>query len=206
MQVNVHCPIAGLPALLDPELAQCTGRFLPLQADALRSNRLRAQLQEEYPGRFLVGLSHITTGVSAALRMPDAGFWNRLDGTTAPIRFVDLQATPRLQSDAIQSLSLCVSLPRTAGVDLYNDIDGLSALICAMDVVITIDNYVAHLAGRLGRRCVVLLSTVHDWRWQLEGTTMPWYPHTSILRQQEYNDWHTVSAELMKLLERTGRV
>jgi ADP-heptose:LPS heptosyltransferase len=70
-----------------------------------------------------------------------------------------------------------------------------------LDLIITSDTSVAHLAGALGRP--VWLATKHtpDWRWMLKRTDSPWYPTMRLFRQPVRGDWVTVVAELAKSLE-----
>jgi tetratricopeptide (TPR) repeat protein len=65
-----------------------------------------------------------------------------------------------------------------------------------MDLVITVDTAVAHLAGVLGIPVWILLPHVPDWRWGLTGTTTPWYPSALLFRQQQWGGWSTVLKEL----------
>jgi Flp pilus assembly protein TadD len=69
------------------------------------------------------------------------------------------------------------------------DFGDTAALVASMDVVVTPDTAVAHVAGALGKR-VFLLERFHGcWRWRLAATTTPWYPATTIFRQSRFNDW-----------------
>ncbi|MDF1816160.1 MAG: glycosyltransferase family 9 protein [Verrucomicrobiales bacterium] len=71
------------------------------------------------------------------------------------------------------------------------DFADLAAIIEAMDLVVTIDTAVAHLAGALGKRTLCLLSFVPDWRWEIGKEQSTWYPKTRLIRQPAQNDWHT---------------
>ena len=64
-----------------------------------------------------------------------------------------------------------------------------AALIMALDLVISVDTSVAHLAGALGKPVWVLVSHVPDWRWQLDREDTPWYPGAKIFRQSSIEDW-----------------
>lgn len=82
------------------------------------------------------------------------------------------------------------------GLDLFNDLDGLAAAISLCDVVLTIDNVTAHLAGALGKRAIVLVPTGKGryWYWGGEAQSL-WYPSLSLVYQRETGDWGPVLAE-----------
>jgi tetratricopeptide (TPR) repeat protein len=85
------------------------------------------------------------------------------------------------------------------GPDLLDFAD-TAALIVQMDVVITVDTSVAHLAGALGRPVWLLLPFAPDWRWMLERNDSPWYPTMRLFRQPAPHDWGTVIDDVMAAL------
>ncbi|MBV9322821.1 MAG: hypothetical protein JO352_03415 [Chloroflexi bacterium] len=68
----------------------------------------------------------------------------------------------------------------------------LAARVQAMDLVITVDTMLAHLAGALGVRTWVLLPFDADWRWLTDRTDSPWYPTVRLWRQPRPGDWRSV--------------
>jgi hypothetical protein len=72
------------------------------------------------------------------------------------------------------------------------DISDTAADIVNMDLVITVDTMVAHLAGALGRKVWTLLPYEADWRWMLDTSSSPWYPTMRLFRQQRPGDWTSV--------------
>ena len=66
---------------------------------------------------------------------------------------------------------------------------GTAALISCLDLVITIDTSIAHLAAAMGKEVWILLPFSADWRWFLQRDDSPWYPHVKLFRQQTLEDW-----------------
>ena len=71
-----------------------------------------------------------------------------------------------------------------------------AAVIAALDLVITSDTAIAHLAGALGASVWLALARVPDWRWGLAGETTPWYPTMRLFRQDHPGDWTGVFARI----------
>jgi ADP-heptose:LPS heptosyltransferase len=87
-------------------------------------------------------------------------------------------------------------------VDQFTNIDRFAAQIAAMDLVITIDNSTAHLAGALGTPTLVLLPFAPDWRWMLDRDDSPWYPTMRLFRQPKPGDWQSVVRSVVRALGR----
>ena len=73
--------------------------------------------------------------------------------------------------------------------------------IHALDLLITSDTAVAHLAGAMGCRVWLVLSTVVDWRWGLSGSNSSWYPSMRLFRQRSRGEWGPVIEDLMQALD-----
>ena len=76
-----------------------------------------------------------------------------------------------------------------------------AAIIANCDLVITSDTSVAHLAGGMGKNTWVLLKTVPEWRWGLEGDTTFWYPSMRLFRQRQRDNWHEVMQRVAEALQ-----
>ena len=76
------------------------------------------------------------------------------------------------------------------------DFSDTAALIDLMDLVITVDTSVAHLAGALGKEVWILLPFNPDWRWLLERSDSPWYQSARLFRQPAMGDWNSVLAQV----------
>ena len=121
--------------------------------------------------------------------------------TTAPIRlsalsplleldatFVSLQKHPRPEDTAVLS-------GQTRIVDLTADLTDFAetaALMSCLDLVISVDTSMAHLAGALARPTWIPLSYSADWRWMLDRDDSPWYPTARLFRQDEARDYRSV--------------
>jgi len=74
-----------------------------------------------------------------------------------------------------------------------------------LDLVITVDTSIAHLAGAMGKPVWILLSFAPDWRWGYKGNSSPWYPSARLFRQNYGESWKGVISRLSQELEKNGR-
>ena len=160
-----------------------------LQADAARTAQLRERLKQD--DRAAVGLSWVShnprSGKSKSARLSDFASILGL----ANCRFVDLQyGDTRAERQTVER-ELGVQVERLEDVDNTNDIDGLAALIAACDVVVSVSNTTAHLAGALGTPTWTLVPHGHArfWYWFKEGDMSPWYPRVRVRRQANDQPW-----------------
>jgi uncharacterized protein (TIGR03032 family) len=106
----------------------------------------------------------------------------------AGIDFYSLQKGP--QTDELATLPSGIEL-----VDLgtkFRDFGDTAVALDQLDLVISVDTAVAHLAGALGKRVWTLLPYVPDWRWGLDSDSTPWYPCMRLFRQTRRGDWGDV--------------
>jgi tetratricopeptide (TPR) repeat protein len=77
------------------------------------------------------------------------------------------------------------------------DLAETAALVATLDLVVTTDTCIAHLAGAMGKPVWILLPHLADWRWMQEIEFTPWYPTARLLRQREPGDWAGVVERVM---------
>ncbi len=83
---------------------------------------------------------------------------------------------------------------------VIHDFADTAALISQLDLVITVDTSVAHLAGALGVETWLMLPFSPDWRWGIERQDCPWYPSMRLFRQKKRGDWGSVVGEVIETL------
>ena len=190
-QIDHHAPLMSLPLLL----GQTT---VPGQVPYLRAEeQLVRRWREALPAgpALRVGLCWRGSDSYALNHRRSLSL-----GMLAPLAELALQ--PGLQLVNLQrgpGLSQLSQLPEGTFVDLGAEPDtgpdrfvDSAALMQSLDLVITCDTSVAHLAGALGRPVWLLLCATPNWRWMLEREDCPWYPSMRIFRQPEPGDWAAV--------------
>ena len=118
---------------------------------------------------------------------------------TPNVHWVCLQygAADLLAAEAAQA---AIDLIIDPEVDQLVDLDRFAAQVSALDLVITIDNATAHMAGALGVPTWVMVPYVPDWRWRLNREDSPWYPTVRLFRQPALGDWDTVVRDVAQVL------
>ena len=121
---------------------------------------------------------------------------------TPGISFVNLQYGDVTQEIDDARKMLGMDVHQVEELDVFNDMDGLLALIDACDIILTTSNVTAHLAGSIGKKGVVLVpsGTGRIWYWQGEVRST-WYPSLRLVAQDNHSDWQKPiqqAAELIK--------
>ena len=190
---DLHCPLLSLPRAFGTSLATIPGEVPYLEADATQVTAWRDRLAELAGLR--VGLawaggaraSEPRLQAVARRRSIELNDFAALAGLVG-VSFVSLQ----IGEAAAQTRSPPPGLrlyDRTGEIDDFAD---TAALIEALDLVISVDTAVAHLAGALGKPVWLLNRFDTDWRWLLEREDSPWYPTMRIFRQPAAGDWGAV--------------
>lgn len=183
---DLHCPISSLPLAFKTRLDTIpSGPYLPAPPGSL------VEAWEDRLGprtRLRVGLvwSGDPFHVNDETRSIPLRTLSRILDVDAT--YVSLQKAPR-PHDAT------VLRERNDIVDLTADLTDFAdtaALIACLDLVITVDTSVAHLAGALGRPTWILLPWTPDYRWLLDRADSPWYPSVRLFRQTETREFESV--------------
>ena len=197
LEIAAQLPTGSLPGLFRKSTSDFAATISPyLMADAAERKRLRARYND---GRRLVGLAwyarNVKTGNARSIDLSlFAPLFARPD-----IRWVSLQyGDPAELENAAAAAGAPVLVDQA--VNQFADIDLFAAQIAALDLVITIDNSTAHLAGALGVPVWVLLPFAPDWRWLLDREDCPWYPAMRLFRQPKAGDWRSVVEGIQRAL------
>jgi Flp pilus assembly protein TadD len=202
---NVHATLLSLPGLFGTTLANVPADIPYLAADAALVDRWRQKVQNQAGSKIgIVWQGRAEHIRDRARSVPLAAF--------APLA--------ALKGVSLLSLQVGTSREHLAAltehfpvVDLGGEFDRTSfadaaAVAMSLDLIITVDTAMAHLAGALGVPVWVILPYAPDWRWLLGRDDSPWYPTMRLFRQREPGNYSAVfdlvAAELGKLLVQRG--
>jgi tetratricopeptide (TPR) repeat protein len=194
-QFDVHCPMMSLPRVFDTRLATIPARTPYLLPDPSLARAWKDRLSNGIEG-LKVGL------VWAGRAIPDPGRSIPLE-MLAPLGQVPRTWFCSLQRNESPGKTPAPP-PGLTFADWTADLQDLAdtaALISCLDLVITVDTAVAHLAGAMGKRVWVLLQFAPDWRWLLDRTDCPWYPTMRLFRQPRIGDWESAVRDGARELE-----
>jgi hypothetical protein len=187
---DLHCEMMSLPTAMNLRLDDLPGPSPYLTAEPSLVAQWRARLAS-LPKPW-VGLHCSDTPTHASDPANPVSLQDLAALAMAGVTFVSLQENEQATQlqEPPQGMRL-VSL----GEECRN-VEDLAALVTLLDLVISADSSVAHLAGALGRPVWILLPFVHDWRWMLSRTDTPWYPTARLFRQAAPLAWEPVIREV----------
>jgi tetratricopeptide (TPR) repeat protein len=187
---DFHIPLASVPLALEMNLDTVPAVAPYLRADAGLKEFWRHRLGNH---GFKIGIAwQGGTILDKARSFPLLMFQEiaQLEG----IRLISLQ-----KGHGSEQLN---QLPPGMAVECFDGLDGAgaftdtAAIMAGLDLVVTPDTSLAHLAGALARPVCVMLKQVPDWRWLLDRDDSPWYPTMRLFRQQHFGDWNSAFALL----------
>ena len=193
---DFHCPLMSLPLAFGTRLETIPADIPYLAAETGQVEKWRKRLGAR--SRPAVGLAWAGRRREPVNHSRDM----RLEMFSPLMRFdldvISLQKeTPEEDRRALESMPRLMRLG-----ERMSDFAETAALIENLDLVISVDSVVAHLAGALGKPVWILLRYSGEWRWLLDRTDSPWYPTARIFRQKTPGDWGGVVSDTVREIEK----
>lgn len=187
---DYYCPIMSLPLVFKTTLSTVPGKVPYLSVDRVKQQCWQQRLAGS--NAFKVGLvwSGSATHKNDLRRSMNLSQLATL--LALPIEFHILQKELRADDEALLTVYPNLYEYRSALMDFSDT----AALLSCMDLVITVDTSVAHLAGALGKPVWILLAYMPDFRWLLGCSDSPWYPTATLFRQDVRRAWEPVVADV----------
>lgn len=191
---DLYCPVMSLPFAFRTTMETIPKTIPYLCVDQIKSNFWQTTLGPKVRPR--IGL--VWSGSSIHNNNHNRNIPLQLFGTlfNEEFDFYSLQKEVRPQDIALLSR---LGWIKNFQMDL-KDFTDTAALISELDLVISVDTSVAHLAGALGKPVWILLPYAPDYRWMLDRRNSPWYPTASLFRQSSIGSWDSVLFEVRKEL------
>jgi len=193
---DFHCPLMSLPLAFKTDLHNIPSRIPYIRSDAARV----AVWQQKLGARTSPRVGLVWSGSTA--------HWNDYNRSIALTQILPLIHESiewiSLQKDMSESdadlLASRADIRRFG--DELTDFADTAALVELMDVIVTVDTSVAHLAGAMGKPVWILLPCNPDWRWLLDREDSVWYPTARLYRQSSIGDWTSALRRLREDLEK----
>ena len=201
---DVRMALTDLAQLLRPTLESFPRHGGYLKVDQARAEELRARYRRTKGP--VIGFSwRSAAGPTGRFKSTDLAQWTGVL-KTPDVSFVSLQYGDSREEVAGAVAATGASVTIDPEIDPSRDIDGFAAQVAAMDLIVSVSNTTAHLAGALGRPTWVLTPTgpgMH-WYWMQDRTDNPWYPTLRLFRQETPMNWaaplDAVAAELRRVV------
>jgi tetratricopeptide (TPR) repeat protein len=209
-EFDLECPLLSLPAVFvtTPETAPWPGAYLGAEPELVFQKRLRflnirpGPMQHSGERSLRVGLAWAGNPRYKADRQRSMALTTLLPLLRIPgITWISLQKGPGAEQLAALPGDVFVSDGSSGDRDLAET----AALVASLDLVITTDTCIAHLAGAMEKPLWILLPHLADWRWMEQVETTPWYPTAWLARQSEPGDWRGVVKRVMEELDGSRR-
>jgi hypothetical protein len=194
---DVHCPMMSLPLAFATTVETIPGSAAYLRADPMQVAVWQTRLDgmpQRGPriGLVWAGSAMLTADRRRSINPEKLAPLFRLSG----FHFFSVQKSGQAAPS---------DFPLTDYMDEMDDFADTAALIANLDLVISVDTAVAHLAAALGKPVWLLDRFDHDWRWLTGRRDSPWYPTLRLYRQPQRGDWDAVLAEVLHDLDALPR-
>jgi tetratricopeptide (TPR) repeat protein len=195
MVFDLHCPLMSLPLALRTTLETVPADASYIAADSSLRSAWNARLPQSAKPR--VGLVWGGSSQHRNDSQRSIEFSALAPLLSADVQWISLQKEAR-PGDA----DLLRDSPRILAVgDDLRDFADTAAVIDCLDLVISVDTSIAHLAGAMGKPVWILLPFNSDWRWLLDRNDSPWYPSARLFRQRQFGSWSHVIAGVAHALQ-----
>ena len=192
---DYQCPLLSLPLAFKTELQNIPSVSQHIDSDSYEVEKWQAKLGEKAKPR--VGLVWSGSTIHKNDHNRSLTLSKLLSYLNPNVEYVCLQKELR----DIDKELLAQHIEIKYFGDGLEDFTDTAALCTLMDVVISVDTSVAHLAGTLGKPTWVLLPFIPDWRWLLDKDDNPWYPSAILYRQEKMGNWNSVLEKVKSDLE-----
>jgi hypothetical protein len=193
---DVHCSLMSLAMVFGTTLQTIPAQEPPVRADAELAARWRRRI-ETLGGKLKVGINWAGNPQFQADRRRSTQL-----ATLAPLGRVAGVDLISLRKNAVGVMAEKPSgdIKLTDWTAELNDFGDTAALIDNLDLMISTDTSIPHLAGAMGKPVWLLLSTMCDWRWFVGRADNPWYPTMRLFRQETLGDWSLPVGQVAKAL------
>ena len=192
---DAHVPLIALAGALGVTMATIPATVPYLTADPAQRADVAAALAAHAGGR-KIGVAWTGNKLHANDRRRSMEL-----ATLAPLfTLPDIMWFTLQQEDNEIEAALVPASRALRRVTVPNNFDATAALVAELDLVITVDTAIAHLAGALARPVWILLPFAPDWRWRLDRADSAWYPTARLFRQPRAGDWPAVVARMVSEL------
>jgi len=184
-EFDIHCPLLSLPLVFDTTLENIPSKVPYIRVDSVLVKKWQDKIANNIP-KFKIGL--VWAG------NPKFRFKSCSLGFFSPLAKLDNVVFYSLQKGeaAEQARNPPQGFKLVDYTEEINDFSDTAAFIEELDLIISVDTAVAHLAGALGKPVWTLIPFAPDWRWLLNREDSPWYPTMRLFRQTCQGDWESV--------------
>ena len=192
---DVQVPLLSLPGIFGTTLENIPSKvsYITVDPEPVKQWNARIEHNDDFKiGIVWAGSPHHTNDRNRSCKLED---------------FAQLAEIPGLSFYSVQKGPASAEVFNPPGgmkiinlADELNDFADTAAIIANLDLVISVDTAVVHLAGAIGKPVWNLLPFAPEWRWQLNRADSPWYPGMRLFRQSQPNDWTGVFEQVKKAL------
>lgn len=201
-EFDIHCPLLNLPSVFDTTLESIPAKIPYISADSILMQKWHDKVHHDN-SRFKIGL--VWAGDPRHGYDTDRSCQLELFSPLAQLN--DISFFSLQKGDAAKQAKIPPQEMKLVDyTEEINDFSDTAALIENLDLVISVDTAVAHLAGALGKPVWTLIPFAPDWRWMLNREDSPWYPTMRLFRQPSPGNWEAVIDRIFVELQKNPQL